>query len=71
MIGWVLNVVLVLCSGPLENLPGASGNAFLEIMVLRMGKTGALIIWPFVCMVAFFTVQTATQANARTFYAFR
>lgn len=70
MIGWILNVVLVLCSGPLENLPGASGNAFLEIMVLRMGKTGALIIWPFVCMVAFFTVQTATQANARTFYAF-
>jgi len=70
MIGWVLNVVLVLCSGPLLDLPGPSGSAFLQIMVNRMGKTGALVIWPFVCLVAFFTVQTATQANARTFYAF-
>jgi len=70
MIGWVLNVVLVLCSGPLSDLPGPSGSAFLQIMVNRMGKTGALVIWPFVCLVAFFTVQTATQANARTFYAF-
>lgn len=70
MIGWLLNIVMVLCSGDLADLPGASGSAFLQIMVLRMGKTGALIIWPFVCLVAFFTVQTATQANARTFYAF-
>ena len=28
-----------------ENLPGASGSAFLEILVLRAGKVGALIIW--------------------------
>lgn len=70
MIGWVLNVVLIICSGDLAELPGPSGSAFLQIMTNRMGKTGALIIWPFVCLVAFFTVQTATQANARTFYAF-
>ncbi|KAJ9105922.1 hypothetical protein QFC20_004160 [Naganishia adeliensis] len=69
-LGWVLNVVMVLCSGDIDDLPGISGSAFLAIMANRMGKTGALILWPFVCLVAFFTVQTATQACARTFYAF-
>ncbi|TBU31280.1 APC amino acid permease [Dichomitus squalens] len=68
--GWILNIVLVLCSGPLENLPGPSGSAFLEIMVLRMGKPGALFIWAFVCLTAFFVCQTALQAASRTVYAF-
>jgi len=70
LIGWLLNIVLVLCSGPLENLPGASNSAFLEILALRAGKTGALIIWAFVCLTAFFVVQTALQAASRTVYAF-
>ncbi|CDO68771.1 hypothetical protein BN946_scf184989.g37 [Trametes cinnabarina] len=61
LIGWLLNIVLVLCSGPLENLASSttiSGSAFLEIMVLRMGKPGALFLW------------TALQAASRTVYAF-
>ncbi|RPD63325.1 APC amino acid permease [Lentinus tigrinus ALCF2SS1-6] len=70
VLGWLLNIVLVLCSGPLENLPGASGSAFLDIMVLRMGKPGALFIWAFVCLTAFFVCQTALQAASRTVYAF-
>lgn len=70
LIGWVLNIVMVLCSGPLENLPGPSGSAFLQIMVNRMGKTGALILWVPVCFTAFFVVQTALQATSRSFYAF-
>ncbi|KAI0684048.1 APC amino acid permease [Cytidiella melzeri] len=70
LLGWLLNIVLVLCSGPLENLPGASANAFLEIMALRMGKPGALFLWSFVCLTAFFVVQTALQACSRTVYAF-
>lgn len=70
-IGWILNIALVICSGDLADLPGPSASAFLQIMFMRMGKTGALVIWPFVCLVAFFTVQTAVQANGRTFYAFR
>ncbi|ESK93896.1 amino acid permease [Moniliophthora roreri MCA 2997] len=70
LIGWLFNIVLVLCSGPLENLPGPSGNAVLEIMYLRMGRTGALILWVFVCFTAFFVVQTAIQAASRTVYAF-
>jgi hypothetical protein len=28
-----------------ENLPGASGNAVLDIMAMRMGKPGALFLW--------------------------
>ncbi|KAF4612114.1 hypothetical protein D9613_003840 [Agrocybe pediades] len=70
LIGWLLNIVMVLCSGPFENLPGPSGSAFLEILVLRAGKTGALIIWAFVCLTAFFVVQAALQAASRTVYAF-
>ncbi|KAJ8074764.1 polyamine transporter tpo5 [Marasmius tenuissimus] len=45
IIGWLFNIVLVLCSGPLDGLPGPSGNAVLTIMTMRMGKTGALILW--------------------------
>ncbi|THG98851.1 hypothetical protein EW026_g3410 [Hermanssonia centrifuga] len=70
LIGWILNIVVVLCSGPLENLPGPSGSAFLEIMALRMGKPGALFLWAFVCLTAFFVSQTALQACSRTVYAF-
>jgi len=70
LIGWLLNIVMILCSGPLENLPGPSGSAFLQIMVNRMGKTGALILWVPVCLTAFFVVQTALQATSRSFYAF-
>ena len=35
----------VLISQRSENLPGASANAFLEIMALRIGKPGALFLW--------------------------
>ncbi|QRV84276.1 amino acid permease [Ceratobasidium sp. AG-Ba] len=69
LIGWLLNIV-ILCSGPLEDLPGPSGLAFLEIMYKRIGKGGALFLWFWVCLTAFFVVQTALQACSRTFYAF-
>ena len=45
LIGWLLNIIVVLCSGPLENLPGPSGSAFLEILAMRMGNPGALFVW--------------------------
>jgi len=70
LIGWLLNIVMVLCSGPLEDLPGPSLSAFLQIMQNRMGTTGALVLWSFVCLTAFFVVQTALQANSRTVFAF-
>ncbi|EJD05189.1 APC amino acid permease [Fomitiporia mediterranea MF3/22] len=70
LIGWLFNIVLVLCSGPLENLPGDSQSAVLQIMVNRIGTPGALFLWAFVCMTAFFVCQTALQACSRTVYAF-
>ncbi|KAH9003628.1 APC amino acid permease [Lactarius hatsudake] len=70
LIGWLLNIVLVLCSGPLGDLPGPSGSAFLQIMVLRMGKPAALFLWTFVCLTAFFVCQTALQACSRMVFAF-
>jgi amino acid transporter len=70
LIGWVLNIVLVLCSGPITELPGPSGLAFVEIMNKRIGKAGTLFLWFWVCLTAFFVVQTALQACSRTFYAF-
>ncbi|CUA67006.1 putative amino-acid permease C15C4,04c [Schizosaccharomyces pombe 972h-] [Rhizoctonia solani] len=70
LIGWLFNIVLVLCSGPLENLPGPSGLAVLEIMYMRIGRAGCLFLWVWVCLTAFFVVQTALQACSRTFYAF-
>ncbi|KAJ3727684.1 APC amino acid permease [Lentinula raphanica] len=70
LLGWLLNIVIVLCSGPLADLPGASGSAFLQVMYLRMGKAGSLILWVPVCFTAFFVVQTALQATSRTVYAF-
>lgn len=70
ILGWLLNIVLMLCSGPIENLPGISGSAFLQIMVLRMGTPAALFLWSFVCLTAFFVAQTALHACSRTVYAF-
>ncbi|THH06582.1 hypothetical protein EW145_g3989 [Phellinidium pouzarii] len=70
LIGWLFNIVLVLCSGPLVNLPGDSGSAVLQIMTDRIGKPGALFLWAFICLTAFFVCQTALQACSRTVYAF-
>ncbi|KAI0790315.1 amino acid permease [Irpex lacteus] len=65
LLGWLLNIVVILCSGPLENLPGASQNAFLEIMALRMGKPGALFLWSFVCLTAFLSLLRTVYAFSR------
>ena len=70
VLGWVLNVALVFASGDITLLPGPSGLSFLTILYNRVGKAASLSIWIAVCLVAFFTVQTALQANSRTFFAF-
>ncbi|KAL1661278.1 amino acid/polyamine transporter I [Schizophyllum commune] len=69
LIGWLFNIVLILCSGPMEDIVAAS-NPVLEIMNIRMGKAGALVLWVPVCLTAFFVVQTALQATSRTVFAF-
>ncbi|KAG8699748.1 hypothetical protein FRC08_005127 [Ceratobasidium sp. 394] len=70
LIGWLLNIALVLCSGPLENLPGPAGLAFLEILRLRVGSAGALFLWAWVCLAAFCVQQSILQACSRLLYAF-
>lgn len=43
MLPLVCSLQLILFAS--ENLPGASGSAFLEIMAMRIGKPGALFLW--------------------------
>ncbi|KAG8835935.1 hypothetical protein FRC17_000020 [Serendipita sp. 399] len=68
LIGWLFNIILILCSGPVtpELL---SGGAVIQIMTMRMGKAGAMVLWVGVCATAFFVVQTAQQATSRTIFA--
>ncbi|KZV68624.1 APC amino acid permease [Peniophora sp. CONT] len=70
LLGWLLNITVVVCSGNFADLPGPSDSAFLQIMAMRMGKTGALFLWTFVCLTAFFVCQAGLQAGSRTVYAF-
>lgn len=69
-IGWIYNIVLVLCSGDIANLPGAGGYSVATILVNNVGLPLFLVLWSFVCFTAFAVVTTALQANARTFHAF-
>ncbi|KAI5478049.1 amino acid permease [Pseudohyphozyma bogoriensis] len=68
--GWILNVVLILCSGPLDELPGTGGYAMATIIYRNVGKNGFLALWFFVCLCAFTVVATELQACSRTFFAF-
>jgi len=70
LFGWLFNIILILCSGPLEGLPGPTDSAVLQIMANRMGIPAALFLWSFVCLTAFFVCQTGLQAGSRTVYAF-
>ena len=60
----------MLCSVPIEDLPGPSGMSVPTILAAQIGKAGFYALWVFVCFTAFAVVQTALQANARTFFAF-
>ncbi|CAD6570718.1 MAG: hypothetical protein CYPHOPRED_004121 [Cyphobasidiales sp. Tagirdzhanova-0007] len=63
VLGWLLNIVMVLVSGDLAELPGPTGNAYLGILVNRLGTTGALAVWAFTILVSFFTLQTGLQGS--------
>lgn len=72
ILGLFLNIALVFSSGAVtgttyDTWPG--GLAFAQILLSRGGRIAFLVVWPFACSVAFFVVITATQANARSFFA--
>lgn len=73
VMGFFLNIAFVFASGnvgegSVEEWIG--GLSFAQILFNRGGKVAFLVLWPFVCSVAWFVVSTALQANARSFYAF-
>lgn len=41
-----------------------------QIIFTNVGEKGFYVLWTGVCLTAFLVVQTALQANARTFHAF-
>lgn len=72
LLGLFLNIALVFASGAvtgttIDTWPGELAMA--QILLSRGGKVAFLVVWPFACAVAFFVVLTATQANARSFFA--
>ncbi|GAA5987357.1 hypothetical protein JCM10908_001925 [Rhodotorula pacifica] len=68
--GWVYNIMYVLCSGPIDELPGSSGYSAATIILRNVGKKGFYVLWTCVCFTAFAVVSTALQATARTVHAF-
>ncbi|SCZ98393.1 BZ3500_MvSof-1268-A1-R1_Chr3-2g06340 [Microbotryum saponariae] len=69
IVGWIYNVVYVLCSGDISRFDG-SIYAPAQIIFDNVGPRGFYALWTFVCLTAFQVVATAMQANARTFHAF-
>ncbi|KAH8922939.1 amino acid transporter [Atractiella rhizophila] len=70
LFGWIMNIMLVLKSGDIADLPGTAGLSVATILQKNLGKGGALAIWVFLCLTASFVVITAMQANSRSFFAF-
>lgn len=73
ILGFFLNIAFIFASG--DVITGSvdtwiGGLAFAQILLDRSTRVGFLIMWPFICSVAWFVVTTAIQANARSFYAF-
>lgn len=73
IMGFFLNICYVFASGDVGSGTiddWIGGLSFAQILLNRGGKIAFLVLWPFVCSVAWFVVTTALQANARSFYAF-
>lgn len=73
IMGFFLNISYVFASGDValgDTTTWIGGLSFAQILYNRGGKVAFLVLWPFICSVAWFVVTTAIQANARSFYAF-
>ncbi|KAH9824142.1 amino acid/polyamine transporter I [Melampsora americana] len=70
VLGFVLNVILVMYSGELSKLPGKSGLAVATIMSDNLDASVFNFLWGLICLNAFFQVNVALQSCSRTLYAF-
>jgi amino acid transporter len=72
LFGFVLNIVLVMCSGNIDanNLGGRSGMIVANILYKNLGPTWFAIVWCVICLNSFSVVLTALQANSRTVFSF-
>lgn len=70
--GWVLNIVLVMCSGDIsvDDLGGRSDLIVANILYRNLGRVGFGIVWAIICVTAFSVVLTALQATSRTVFSF-
>ncbi|MBW0478448.1 hypothetical protein O181_018163 [Austropuccinia psidii MF-1] len=72
LFGWVLNIVLVMCSGTIspDNLGGRSGIIVANILSRNLGPRWFGVVWAVVCLNSFSVVLAALQANSRTVFSF-
>jgi hypothetical protein len=59
---WI-DIILVLCSPAIENLPGPSGLSVATILDMQLGKKGFFAVWWCICATAFFVVTTASESG--------
>ncbi|WAR52469.1 hypothetical protein PtB15_1B911 [Puccinia triticina] len=72
LFGFVLNIVLVMCSGNIDinNRGGRSEMIVANILYRNLGPTWFAIVWAVICLNSFSVVLTALQANSRTIFSF-
>lgn len=72
LFGFVLNIVLVMCSGDVNvnNLGGRSEMIVANILYRNLGPTWFVIVWSVICLNSFSVVLAALQANSRTIFSF-
>ncbi|KAI9607004.1 hypothetical protein KEM48_001661 [Puccinia striiformis f. sp. tritici PST-130] len=70
--GFVLNIVLVMCSGNIDanNLGGRSSMIVANILYRNLGPRWFAVVWSVICLNSFSVVLTALQANSRTVFSF-
>ncbi|KAA1088448.1 hypothetical protein PGT21_007411 [Puccinia graminis f. sp. tritici] len=72
LFGFVLNIVLVMCSGNIDinNRGGRSEMIVANILYRNLGPTWFAVVWSVICLNSFSVVLTALQANSRTIFSF-
>lgn len=71
VLGWLFNISLAFCMGePADLLLSSTGNPVIQIFFDSLGTRGAIAFSVFAVIILQFVCFTATQALARTVFAF-